>query len=141
MRRGANLSAITYGVQLLLRCLKPPLNGASETENTQNRLYQQMKRNTDKLEARRELDALVAQNVICWKSVQRLDIGKGGKRNQYRGKKPDKLGRWRFADVRHYSTNPAEAYLIAPPRMKELGLWERYVKELSKLNSRQGSAS
>src|ERR671918_1289898 len=91
MRRGANLSAITYGVQLLLRCLKPPLNGASETENTQDRLYQQMKRNTDKLEAGRGLDTLVAQNVMGWRSVQRL--GKGGKRNQYRGKKPDKLSR------------------------------------------------
>jgi hypothetical protein len=55
-----------------------------------------------------------------------------GKRDQYRGKKPDKLGRWRSADVRHYSANPADAYLIAP-RMKELGLWERYVKELSRV--------
>jgi Outer membrane efflux protein len=90
-----------------------------------------MKVNRDKLESGRELDALVAQHVMGWKSVHRLDIGKGGKRDQYRGKKPDKLGRWRSADVRHYSTNPADAYLIAP-RMKELGLWERYVKELSK---------
>ena len=90
-----------------------------------------MKRNIDKLKAGRELDALVAQNVMGWKSVQRLDIGKGGKRNPYRDKKPDKLGRWRFADVRHYSTNPADAYLIAS-RMKQLGVWERYVKELSR---------
>jgi hypothetical protein len=72
-----------------------------------------------------------------WKSVDRLDIGKGGKRDQYRGKKPDKLGRWHSADVRHYSTNPAGAYLIAP-RMKELGLWERYVKELSKMTRAKG---
>jgi hypothetical protein len=93
--------------------------------------------NRDKLEAGRELDALVAQNVMGWKSVHRLDIGKGGKRDQYRGKKPDKLGRWRSADVRHYSTNPADAYLIAP-RMRELGLWERYVKELSKMTRAKG---
>jgi hypothetical protein len=72
-----------------------------------------------------------------WKSVDRLDIGKGGKRDQYRGKKPDKLGRWHSADVRHYSTNPAGAYLIAP-RMKELALWERYVKELSKMSRTKG---
>ena len=52
-----------------------------------------MKRNTDKLEAGRGLDTLVAQNVMGWRSVQRLDIGKDGKRNQYRGKKPDKLSR------------------------------------------------
>ncbi len=96
-----------------------------------------MKRNIDKLKAGRELDALVAQNVMGWKSVQRLDIGKGGKRNQYRGKKPDKLGRWRFADVRHYSTNPADAYLIAS-RMKQLGVWERYVKELSRATRPKG---
>jgi hypothetical protein len=44
------------------------------------------------------------------KSVERLDIGKGGKRDQYAGKKPDKLGRWHSADVRHYSTNPAGAF-------------------------------
>jgi hypothetical protein len=91
-----------------------------------------MKRNTEKLKAGRELDALVAQHVMGWKSVRRLDISTGGKRHQYRGKKPDKLGRWRSADVRHYSTNPADAYLIAP-RMKELGLWERYIKELSRV--------
>ena len=50
-----------------------------------------MKRNKDKLEASRGLDTLVAQNVMGWRRVQRL--GKGGKRNQYRGKKPDKLSR------------------------------------------------
>jgi hypothetical protein len=96
-----------------------------------------MKRKTDKLEAGRELDALVAQHVMGWKNVRRLDIGKGGKRDQYRGKKPDKLGRWRSADVRRYSTNPADAYLIAP-RMRELGLWERYAKELSKVTRAKG---
>lgn len=70
-------------------------------------------------------------------SVQRLDIGKGGKRDQYRAKKPGKLGRWRSADVRYYSTNPADAYLIGP-RMKELGLWERYAKELLNLTRAKG---
>ncbi|HEY6364551.1 MAG TPA: hypothetical protein VI585_07145 [Candidatus Binatia bacterium] len=96
-----------------------------------------MKRNIDKLKAGRELDALVAQDVMGWKSIRRLDIGKGGKRDLYRGKKPDKLGRWRSADVRHYSTHPADAYLIAP-RMKDLGLWERYVIELSKATRAKG---
>jgi hypothetical protein len=91
-----------------------------------------MKLKVDKLPASRELDGLVAQNVMGWKGVHREDIGKGGKRNVYRGKKPDKLGRWRSAHVRHYSTNPADAYLI-PPRMKELGLWQRYLKELARI--------
>jgi hypothetical protein len=96
-----------------------------------------MKVRIDTLEAGRELDALVAQNVMGWKNVRRLDIGKDGKRKQYRGKTPDKLGRWRSADVRHYSTNPTDAYLIAT-RMKELGLWERYMKELSKMTRSKG---
>ena len=96
-----------------------------------------MKLSIDRLEAGRELDALVAQNVMGWKNVHREDIGRGGKRDQYRGTKPDKLGRWRSADVRHYSTYSADAYLI-PDRMKELGLWERYVKELSKMTQAKG---
>jgi hypothetical protein len=96
-----------------------------------------MKRKIGKVEACRELDALVAQNVMGWKNIRRLDIGKDGERNRYRGKKPDKLGRWRSADVRHYSTNPTDAYLIAP-RMKELGLWESYLKELSKATRTKG---
>jgi hypothetical protein len=96
-----------------------------------------MKRNTGKLDAGPELDALVAQNVMGWKNVHRLDIGKGGKRDRYRGKKPDRLGRWRSADVPLYSTDPTDAYLIAP-RMKELGLWERYLKELSKMTRAKG---
>src|SRR2546427_10695579 len=96
-----------------------------------------MKLSIDRLEAGRELDALVAQNVMGWKNVHREDIGRGGKRDQYRGTKPDKLGRWRSADVRHYSTYSADAYLI-PARMKEPGLWARDVKELSKLNQAKG---
>ena len=96
-----------------------------------------MKLNVDKLSAGRELDGLVASDVMGWKSVHREDIGKDGKRNLYRGKRPDKLGRWRSAEVRHYSTNPADAYLI-PARMKELGLWERYVKELARITHAKG---
>jgi hypothetical protein len=91
-----------------------------------------MKLNVDRLPAGRELDALIAENVMGWKDVRRENIGKGGKRNVYRGKKPDKLGRWRSADVRPYSTNPTDAYLI-PPRIKELGLWQKYLKELARI--------
>jgi hypothetical protein len=91
-----------------------------------------MKRNIDNLEAGRELDAMIAREVMGWKNVRRLDIGRDGERDQYQGKKPDKLGRWRSTKVRHYSTSPADAYVIAA-RMKELGLWPRYEKELAKL--------
>jgi len=104
---------------------------------SRSRFINGMKLNIDRLEAGRELDALVAQNVMGWKNVHREDIGRGGKRDQYRGTKPDKLGRWRSADVQHYSTYSADAYLI-PARMKELGLWERYVKELSKMTQAKG---
>ena len=75
-----------------------------------------------------ELDALVASKVMGWKKVHR----ESGKSNLYRGKKPDKLGRWRTAYVRHYSTDPTDAYLV-DKRMEELKLSTKYVKELAKI--------
>jgi hypothetical protein len=91
-----------------------------------------MKLSIDRLEAGRELDALVAQNVMGWKNVHREDIGRGGKRDQYRGTKPDKLGRWRSADVRHYST-----YSASNERARALGeICERTLKD----DSGQGPA-
>lgn len=79
-----------------------------------------------------ELDALIASKVMGWKKVHR----ETGKTNLYRGKKPDKLGRWRIANVRQYSTDPADAYLI-DKRMEELGLSAKYVKELAKITHAQ----
>ena len=78
--------------------------------------------------AGRGLDALVASKVMGWKKVHR----EGGKGDVYRGKKPDRLGRWRTANVRHYSTDPTDAYLI-DKRMEELKLSAKYVKELAKI--------
>lgn len=75
-----------------------------------------------------ELDALVAAKVMGWKRVRRDN----GKADVYRGKKPDKLGRWRSADVRPYSTNPADSYLI-DKRMAKLGLAAKYSKELARI--------
>ena len=82
--------------------------------------------------AGRELDALVASKVMGWKKVHR----ESGKSDVYRGKKPDKLGRWRTANVRHYSTTPGDAYLI-DKRMEELGLSAKYVKELARITHAQ----
>jgi hypothetical protein len=42
-----------------------------------------------------------------WKSVDRLDIGKAGKRDWASRKKPEKLGRWHPPMCGNYSTNSA----------------------------------
>jgi hypothetical protein len=72
-----------------------------------------------------ELSALVAKRVMGWKDVQHHD-------GRYRGRKQDKAGRWRRAMVPNYCENPADAYLI-DERIKQLGLSQRYVKELTKI--------
>jgi hypothetical protein len=79
----------------------------------------------DKVSPGPDLDALVAEDVFRWKSVHRHQGG-------LFGKKQDKLGRWRSAKVPNFSTNPIHASAIEE-RMKELGLLERYNKELSKM--------
>ena len=75
-----------------------------------------------------ELDARIAAKVMGWKRVRR-DTAKA---NVYRGKKPDKLGRWRPAVVRPYSTNSADSYQI-DERMEQLGLAAKYLDELAKI--------
>ena len=71
-----------------------------------------------------ELTKATAEKVFGWKNVHKHD-------GELIGKKRDKLGRWLTAKVPAYS-DPAKAYAI-DERMKELGRWERYVEELSKL--------
>jgi hypothetical protein len=71
-----------------------------------------------------ELTKATAEKVFGWKNVHQHN-------GELIGKKRDKLGRWRTAKVPNYS-DAAEAYAI-DERMKQLGRWERYVKELSKL--------
>ncbi len=68
-----------------------------------------------------ELDALVAQKVIGCKNVVRHGAGKDGKGHGYTGRKQDKLGPWRLAEVRRHSIKPAESS-ASEARMKELGL-------------------
>jgi hypothetical protein len=71
------------------------------------------------------LDALVAARVMGWKDVKRQ-----GSRSW--GKKKDKAGRWRRAAIPDFSEDPAIAFAI-DERMKELGLAEKYSRELSKI--------
>jgi hypothetical protein len=72
-----------------------------------------------------ELNALIAERVMGWRNVQRED-------GRYWGRKQDKAGRWRRTAVQNYCENPADAYLI-DERIKQLGLWEKYRKELTKI--------
>lgn len=75
----------------------------------------------DKIPPGPELDALVAQKVMGWKNVHRHGAGKDGKGDGYTGRKQDKLGRWRLAEVRRHSIKPVESS-ASEARMKELGL-------------------
>jgi hypothetical protein len=79
-----------------------------------------------------ELTKATAEKVFGWKNVHKHD-------GELIGKKQDKLGRWRTAKVPDYS-DPAEAYAI-DERMKQLGRWERYVEELSKLTKEKNLPS
>ncbi len=72
------------------------------------------------------LDALVAGAVMGWKDVRPERGGAG-----YRGRKPDKLGRFRSARVPPYSTEPREAAAVAA-RLEALGRSGRFHKELAK---------
>jgi hypothetical protein len=81
--------------------------------------------NIDKIPAGPELDALVAERVMGWKELKRQS-------DRYWGRKKDKAGRWRRAAVDDYSHEPAMSYLIEG-RMRELGLFKPYEKELAKI--------
>ena len=78
-----------------------------------------------------ELDAQVAERVMGWKDVRSKS------KNDYWGKKQDRAGRWRSARVPDYSSEPGLAYDVEE-RIKELGLFERYTKELSKIVRTKG---
>lgn len=93
--------------------------------------------NIDKIPRGPDLDALVAQQVMGWKNVRRHSTGKDGKRDGYVGRKQDKLGRWRLAEVRPYSIDPVESAAIEA-RMKELGLLPKYLNELGKIANAKG---
>ena len=79
----------------------------------------------EKMQAGFALDALVAERVMGWKDVQRQE-------SRSWAKKKDKAGRWRRVAVPNFSGEPTMAYAI-DERMKELGLAEKYSKELGKM--------
>lgn len=87
--------------------------------------------NGDRLSAGAHLDALVAERVFGWKNIERHA------KEDYRGKKQDKAGRWRSARVPDYSSDARFASEIEE-RMRELKLLERYEKELSKIARNKG---
>ena len=78
------------------------------------------------------LDALVAEAVMGWKDVRRESGGAG-----YRGRKPDRLGRFRSARVPPYSTEPGEAAALGP-RLHGLGRGDKFNKELVKFAHAKG---
>jgi hypothetical protein len=84
------------------------------------------------LKAGAELDALVAEAVMGWKNVRREGDGAG-----YRGKRPDKLGRFRAARVPPYSTEPREAAALGP-RLEQLGRLGQFLKEREKSAHAEG---
>ena len=75
---------------------------------------------------RLDLTAETATKVFAWKSVHKHE-------GKLVGKKQNKLGRWRSAKVPDYSNDPTQAYAI-DERMKQLGRWEAYLKELAKVS-------
>ena len=71
------------------------------------------------------LDALIAERVMGWKDVERQG-------SRYWGKKRDKAGRWRRVAIPEFSDDPTTAYVV-DERMRELGLAEKYSRELAKI--------
>jgi hypothetical protein len=68
-----------------------------------------------------------AERVFGWRDVHTHD-------GKLIGKKQDKLGRWRPEPVPDYANDPIQL-LFLEPRIKQLGRWERYLKELRKLTT------
>jgi hypothetical protein len=87
----------------------------------------------DKIPSGPELDALTAEKVFGWKNIHKHE-------SEYVGKRQDKAGRWRSTKVPYFSTNPLHAYAI-DARMRQLGRFDRYQKELGKITRSQNIPS
>jgi hypothetical protein len=72
-----------------------------------------------------ELAAATAEKVFGWKDIREQD-------GELVGKKRDRAGRWRTAKVPAYASDPAHGGAIEE-RVKQLGRWQRYQRELSRL--------
>jgi hypothetical protein len=71
-----------------------------------------------------DLTTETAEKVFGWRSVHKHD-------GKLVGKKPDKLGRWRTANVPDYAKDTVQSFTI-DERMKQLGCSELYQKELAR---------
>ena len=79
-----------------------------------------------------EMDAVIAATVMGWKDVRRESRGAA-----YRGKRPDKLGRFRSARVPPYSTDPREAAVLGA-RLEQIGRLPQFRKQLEKTAHAKG---
>jgi hypothetical protein len=77
-----------------------------------------------------KLNALVAKEVLGWKSVRR--DRKSGKPDEVWAKKPDKLGRWRKTRVPNFCGD-AEQIAVIENRLREIGRFALYTRELGKI--------
>ena len=90
-----------------------------------------MPKNTSKRDLRgSELTEAIAEKIFGWRNVHKHD-------GELKGKKQDKLGRWRLARVPDYANDPNEASAI-DERMKQLGRGELYDKELARITKAAG---
>jgi hypothetical protein len=82
-----------------------------------------------------KVNALVAKDVLGWKNVHR--DRKNGKPDEVWAKKPDKLGRWRRTKVPNFCGDSEQTAAIEN-RLRQLGRFELYMRELAKIASKKG---
>ena len=74
-----------------------------------------------------QLTKAIAEKFCGWKSVRKY-LG------AMIGRKPDRAGHWRKAKVPNYAGDQRFAYAI-DDRIKTLKMWDRYIKELTKITA------
>jgi hypothetical protein len=74
-----------------------------------------------------QLTKAIAEKVFGWKSVRKY-LG------AMIGRKQDRAGHWRKAKVPNYAGDQRFAYAI-DDRIKTLKMWDRYIKELTKITA------
>ena len=84
-----------------------------------------VKKTSDRIFDGAQLIAATAEKVFGWKDVHKQE-------GELIGKKQDRAGRWRKAKVPDYTNDQRQAYAI-DDRMKQLGRWERYNHELTRI--------
>ena len=77
-----------------------------------------------------ELTIAVAERVFGWRNVHEHQ-------GELIGKRQDKLGRWRFARIPDYANDPKQAHAVEE-RMRQIGRFDAYAKELSRLTKAKG---